>query len=79
MNRRLFLKQCSAAGAFATTFNQIRKPHDVLTAVNRVEAPIDGAILPDDGWNLWIDEQAHWESDEIYLPDSFDLEKYRGP
>ncbi|MFZ0337074.1 MAG: sugar-binding domain-containing protein, partial [Terracidiphilus sp.] len=24
---------------------------------------------------LWIDEQAHWESDEIYLPDSFDLAK----
>ena len=76
MNRRLFLKQCSAAGALATTFNQIRQPHDVLAAVNRSdEASLNGAVLPDDGWNLWIDEQAHWETDEIYLPDSFDLEK----
>jgi hypothetical protein len=76
MNRRLFLKQCSAAGALITTFDRIRQPHDVMAAVsNSVEAPIDGAILPDDGWNLWIDEHAQWETDEIYLPDSFDLAK----
>ena len=76
MNRRLFLQQCSAAGALATTINRIRQPHDVFAAVsNSVEAPIHGAILPDDGWNLWIDEHAQWESDEIYLPGSFDLAK----
>ncbi len=75
MNRRLFLKQCSAAGALATAFDQIRRPHDVLAAVSSVEAPLDGAILPDDGWNLLIDEHAQWETDEIYLPDNVDLAK----
>ena len=76
MNRRLFLKQCSAAGALATAANRIRQPQDVFAAVNGFdEAPVNGAILPDDGWNLWIDEHAHWETDEIYLPDSFDLSK----
>jgi hypothetical protein len=75
VNRRLFLKQCSAAGALATAFDQIRRPHDVLAAVSSVEAPLDGAILPDDGWNLLIDEHAQWETDEIYLPDNVDLAK----
>jgi beta-galactosidase len=73
MNRRLFLKQCSAAGALATTVNRMHQPHDVLAAVaGSVQAPIH---VPDDGWNLWIDEHARWETDEIYLPDSFDLAK----
>lgn len=76
MNRRLFLQQCSAAGALATATNRIRKPHDVLAAAaSSVAAPLHSAILPDDGWNLWIDEHAHWETDEIHLPDSFDLAK----
>jgi beta-galactosidase len=76
MNRRLFLKQCSAAGALATTVNRMHQPHDVLAAVTgSVGAPVHGLLLPDDGWNLWIDERAQWEADEIYLPDSFDLAK----
>lgn len=29
--------------------------------------------VPDDGWNLWIDEQAPWRDDVIHLPSQVDL------
>jgi len=76
MNRRLFLQQCAATGALATTSIHGRQLQQVLAASNTSAAPaIDGERLPDEGWNLWIDEHAHWETDEIHLPDSFDLAK----
>jgi beta-galactosidase len=35
--------------------------------------PVNGTLLPDDGWNLWIDQLATWKDDPIYLPETFDL------
>jgi hypothetical protein len=70
MNRRRFLQQCGVAGAVATTC--LRQLPDVLAA-NTAETLADGVPLPDEGWNLWIDEQARWENDELHLPESFDL------
>ncbi|WP_050808304.1 sugar-binding domain-containing protein [Asticcacaulis biprosthecium] len=29
--------------------------------------------LPDDGWNLWIDQAAQWQDDAIYLPSQVDI------
>lgn len=31
--------------------------------------PENGTLIPDEGWRLWPDTQAHWESDEIFLPE----------
>jgi hypothetical protein len=76
MNRRYFLQRCGAASAMATAFLSQKQFRDVLAATGSSdETPVDGSVLPDDGWNLWIDEQASWENDEIYLPDSVDLAK----
>jgi beta-galactosidase len=31
--------------------------------------PEHGTLVPDDGWSLWLDTHAAWESDDIFLPD----------
>ncbi len=31
--------------------------------------PSNGVLLPDEGWNLWIDREASWRDDAIYLPE----------
>lgn len=31
--------------------------------------PENGTLLPDEGWYLWADTKAPWESDEIFLPE----------
>ncbi len=38
-----------------------------------VQAQQMGLNIPDDGWNLWIDEQAAWKDDVIHLPSQVDL------
>ncbi len=35
----------------------------------------DSVIVPDEGWNLWLDQKAQWEDDAIFLPDDVDLKK----
>lgn len=35
----------------------------------------DGIAIPDQGWSLWLDRDAQWEQDEIFLPGEFKLEK----
>jgi len=73
MNRRHFLQQGAAAYALATvsshgqgrTMPGANEPSDVF--------PVNGILIPDDGWHLWIDEHALWADDSIHLPDTFDL------
>ena len=31
--------------------------------------------IPDTGWRLWLDRNAKWKSDLIYLPNEFDIKK----
>jgi hypothetical protein len=38
-----------------------------------VQAQQFALTVPDDGWNLWIDEQAPWKDDVIHLPSQVDL------
>jgi hypothetical protein len=37
--------------------------------------PADRIALPDDGWSVWIDKDAPWQEDEIFLPEDVQLEK----
>jgi hypothetical protein len=30
-------------------------------------------VVPDDGWQLWLDRSANWQDDAIYLPDDVNL------
>ncbi len=58
INRREFV---GMAGAAAT-----------LSAEAGTTIP-DTIALPDDGWHLWIDRDAPWHDDAIFLPGEFDL------
>lgn len=30
--------------------------------------PENGTLIPDEGWRLWVDREAQWKQDEIFLP-----------
>jgi beta-galactosidase len=65
MDRRHFVKTCVAAAALAGVPAQAQMPH--------IDLPEDRVALPDEGWNLWIDKDAPWQDDEIFLPEDVDL------
>jgi beta-galactosidase len=76
MDRRSFLAGCAAAGA-ATRIDLYGQ---TLPAAGGQQDFPDGfapgsVVLPDEGWNLWIDQAAAWQDDAIYLPDDVDLAK----
>jgi beta-galactosidase len=31
--------------------------------------PENGTLIPDDGWRLWVDREAEWKQDAIFLPE----------
>jgi beta-galactosidase len=33
------------------------------------------SVVIDDSWHLWLDEQADWKNDKLFLPDEVDLSK----
>ncbi len=40
--------------------------------MRRAEAeawPENGTLIPDEGWRLWVDREAEWKRDAIYLPE----------
>jgi hypothetical protein len=75
MNRRQFLQNCGATGALATTSLKHQSFRDLLAASGAAQKPLNGQLLPDEDWNLWIDQQAKWDEDLIHLPESFSLQQ----
>ena len=73
-SRRSFLQQCAAAGALVgSSMYGVGLP-DAFGEQTRGHATlVNGMALPDKDWNLWIDEHADWENDEIYLPGEFEV------
>ncbi|HEU5340245.1 sugar-binding domain-containing protein [Edaphobacter sp.] len=61
LSRRTFL-QATAAVAVASKL----KPAQAQTAQ---PYPENGTLIPDEGWHLWIDREAEWKNDEIFLPE----------
>jgi hypothetical protein len=72
MDRRDFLAGCVAVGA-AAGLNADGQESSSLA--NLPDFAPDGIAVPDDGWNLWIDEAALWKDDAIFLPDDVVLAK----
>lgn len=75
MDRRHFLEGVAAAGAIAGLNLQAQPGANA----QHHEFPLDFGpgcvVLPDDDWNLWIDESAPWQEDTIYLPEDVDIAK----
>ena len=67
ISRRTLLKT-AALGASAACLPQTSlaapeaQPHAFIW-------PENGTLIPDEGWHLWVDTKAHWESDDIFLPE----------
>ncbi len=61
VDRRTLLKG-AGAGALA------------VTAIDTLAAPPEPVVLPDSGWNLWIDRAATWRDDVLHLPSQLKLE-----
>jgi hypothetical protein len=45
----------------------------VSTPLGRVDAAMPAPTIPDEGWKLWIDRDARYREDRIYLPSQVDL------
>ncbi len=80
MDRRSFLFS-SVAAAGALHSGRLFADHDdeSVTPNSGIqhETPFGslGRMIPDDGWRMWPDRQAPWESDMLYLPEDVDLKK----
>ena len=68
MNRRTFLQASAAAAAASTVLPKVT--HDAeAQAEEHVAWPENGTLIPDDGWRLWVDENAEWKNDALFLPE----------
>ncbi|MDE1160913.1 MAG: glycoside hydrolase [Acidobacteriaceae bacterium] len=73
MDRRTFLKTSAAVGALSTARGAMAaKPEATKSGPETV---LKGTLVPDTGWTVWLDTQAKWEDDDIFLPTEFELSK----
>ncbi len=75
MDRRKFLEACAAAGALAGLNLHAQSARAPQSGEFPSDFGPESLVIPDDKWNLWIDQAAPWQDDEIYLPDDVDLKK----
>lgn len=74
MDRRKFLEGCAAAGTIAG-LNLHAQPAGHTNSAKSSDLGPGSVVLPDEDWNLWIDEAAPWQQDTIYLPEDVDINK----
>jgi beta-galactosidase len=68
VSRRSLLKTAALASA-ATRLAPSLVASSSARSFEAFPWPENGTLLPDEGWHLWPDTQAHWESDDIFLPE----------
>ncbi|WP_188553830.1 sugar-binding domain-containing protein [Edaphobacter dinghuensis] len=76
LSRRQFLQTTASTAAAASllpTLPALAEPRRAATDTY----PENGALIPDEGWRLWIDEQAEWKNDAIFLPEDVRLDQLR--
>jgi len=67
ISRRAFLQ----SSALVTTAAAIGPALAQRANAKPVELPYpeNGTLIPDEGWRLWIDDEAEWQNDDIFLPE----------
>jgi hypothetical protein len=66
LSRRAFLGTAAAA----TIAAQVKFAGAQSAAKTYADAwPENGALIPDVGWRMWVDEKAEWKQDAIFLPE----------
>jgi beta-galactosidase len=72
INRRDFLRSTATTGVVAGLAASL--PYSIKGQSRHDEAVLlDGMAIPDEGWTLWVDREAKWETDAIFLPDDVKL------
>jgi len=66
LSRRTFLQTATAATLAAKLHPASAQP---TAAKAEIPYPENGTLIPDDDWRLWIDEQAEWKNDPLFLPE----------
>jgi hypothetical protein len=72
LTRRHFLQNA----AIATAATHI--PLQAQTSGTTSDWPENGTLIPDDGWHLWIDEHAPWQTDNLFLPEDITWIDFKG-
>jgi hypothetical protein len=67
VNRRSFVKACAAAAALSGDLAQ--------SQTSKLTPPSDRVAISDEGWNLWIDKEARWQDDAIFLPEDVRIDQ----
>ena len=65
ITRRRFLQTATIATAAAGLTPRL----PAETAPAPLPYPENGTLIPDDGWRLWLDREAKWQDDDIFLPE----------
>jgi beta-galactosidase len=74
-SRRAFL-QAATAATLAARLRPVSAQIDAQIDAQIAEPyPENGTLIPDDGWLLWIDENAAWKDDAIFLPEDVQFDK----
>jgi len=69
LSRRSFLQTATAATVAATLDPEIPALAEPPTKPATLPYPENGTLIPDDGWHLWLDREAKWQEDDIFLPE----------
>jgi beta-galactosidase len=70
LSRRTFLQSATAATLAAKLTPASAQP----TTKTEIPYPENGTLIPDDDWRLWIDEQAEWKNDPLFLPEDITVD-----
>lgn len=72
VTRRRFVQGLGALGAASTLRLEASAYQSVPATATRLD---DRLTIGDHGWSLWLDREARWEEDEIFLPGEFALSR----
>lgn len=66
ISRRSFLQSSAAVAAASRVLPQFARAQ---TPPALEDWPENGTLIPDTGWRLWVDKDAEWKNDAIFLPE----------
>ena len=67
LSRRAFVAGAAAVGVAAQV--KFAGAQSAATTHAAEPWPENGTLIPDEGWRLWVDREAKWKDDTIYLPE----------
>ena len=69
MNRRDFFEVSAAAAALLPSMKAVGQGGSAHASAAAEAWPENGTLIPEEGWRLWVDREAQWKQDEIFLPE----------